>query len=149
MNFSVTFLFLKNHLRKQEKLKKKWLDHWSCHMRVTWTLSSHQVTAWVVTAGRQAAEQPWRRPRPWPVHSGESNYYYKFACICIQCYMPTVQNFQAHVGKQPIARWYFPPEVDYRLSLLPPDAKGLVVWVIEAKVAYHSTSAYYKQFPST
>lgn len=23
MNFSVTFLFLKNHLRKQEKLKKK------------------------------------------------------------------------------------------------------------------------------
>ncbi|XP_024967360.1 NAD(P)H-quinone oxidoreductase subunit N, chloroplastic [Cynara cardunculus var. scolymus] len=40
----------------------------------------------------------------------------------------------AHIGKQPIARWYFPPEVDYRLSLLPPDAKGLVVWVLEAKV---------------
>ncbi|KAK4357078.1 hypothetical protein RND71_022688 [Anisodus tanguticus] len=40
----------------------------------------------------------------------------------------------AHVGKQPIARWHFPPEVDYRLSLLPPDAKGLVVWIIEAKV---------------
>ncbi|KAL0370886.1 UNVERIFIED_CONTAM: NAD(P)H-quinone oxidoreductase subunit N, chloroplastic [Sesamum angustifolium] len=40
----------------------------------------------------------------------------------------------AHVGKQPIARWYFPPEVDYRLSLLPPDAKGLIVWIIEAKV---------------
>ncbi|XP_057473657.1 NAD(P)H-quinone oxidoreductase subunit N, chloroplastic [Actinidia eriantha] len=39
-----------------------------------------------------------------------------------------------HVGKQPIARWYFPPEVDYRLSLLPSNAKGLVVWVIEAKV---------------
>ncbi|KAL8533122.1 hypothetical protein ACS0TY_009390 [Phlomoides rotata] len=39
-----------------------------------------------------------------------------------------------HVGKQPIARWYFPPEVDYRLSLLPPNARGLVVWVIEAKV---------------
>ncbi|XP_073147517.1 NAD(P)H-quinone oxidoreductase subunit N, chloroplastic [Henckelia pumila] len=40
----------------------------------------------------------------------------------------------AHVGKQPIARWWFPPEVDYRLSLLPPNAKGLVVWIIEAKV---------------
>uniref|UniRef100_A0A0F7CYW8 NADH dehydrogenase-like complex N n=1 Tax=Pelargonium fulgidum TaxID=73198 RepID=A0A0F7CYW8_9ROSI len=40
----------------------------------------------------------------------------------------------AHVGKQPIARWYFPPEVDFRLSVLPPDAKGLIVWVIEAKV---------------
>uniref|UniRef100_A0A0F7GZG2 NADH dehydrogenase-like complex N n=1 Tax=Hypseocharis bilobata TaxID=253189 RepID=A0A0F7GZG2_9ROSI len=40
----------------------------------------------------------------------------------------------AHLGKQPIVRWYFPPEVDYRLSALPPDAKGLVLWVIEAKV---------------
>uniref|UniRef100_A0A0F7GZL8 NADH dehydrogenase-like complex N n=1 Tax=Erodium texanum TaxID=28960 RepID=A0A0F7GZL8_EROTE len=40
----------------------------------------------------------------------------------------------AHLGKQPIARWYFPPEVDFRLSQLPPDAKGLVVWLIEAKV---------------
>lgn len=39
-----------------------------------------------------------------------------------------------HLGKQPIARWYFPPEVDYRLSMLPPGAKGLVVYVIEAKV---------------
>ncbi|KQK10900.1 NAD(P)H-quinone oxidoreductase subunit N, chloroplastic [Brachypodium distachyon] len=38
------------------------------------------------------------------------------------------------LGRQPIARWYFPPEVDYRLSLLHPDAKGLVVWVLEAKV---------------
>uniref|UniRef100_A0A0F7GYB3 NADH dehydrogenase-like complex N n=1 Tax=Erodium trifolium TaxID=337410 RepID=A0A0F7GYB3_9ROSI len=40
----------------------------------------------------------------------------------------------AHLGKQPIARWYFPPEVDFRLSCLPPNAKGLVVWVMEAKV---------------
>ncbi|XP_047311534.1 NAD(P)H-quinone oxidoreductase subunit N, chloroplastic [Impatiens glandulifera] len=40
----------------------------------------------------------------------------------------------AHIGKEPIARWYFPPEVDYRLSMLPPDAKGLILWVIEAKV---------------
>uniref|UniRef100_A0A0F7H015 NADH dehydrogenase-like complex N n=1 Tax=Pelargonium myrrhifolium TaxID=253081 RepID=A0A0F7H015_9ROSI len=40
----------------------------------------------------------------------------------------------AHLGKQPIARWYFPPEVDFRLSVLPPDAKGLIVWIIEAKV---------------
>jgi hypothetical protein len=36
-----------------------------------------------------------------------------------------------------VARWYFPPEVDYRLSLLHPDAKGLVVWVMEAKVSIH------------
>ena len=35
-----------------------------------------------------------------------------------------------------MARWYFPPEVDYRLSLLHPDAKGLVVWIMEAKVQW-------------
>lgn len=40
----------------------------------------------------------------------------------------------AHLGKQPIARWYFPPEVDYRLSLIPADATGLVVYILEAKV---------------
>ncbi|OAE28549.1 hypothetical protein AXG93_2175s1320 [Marchantia polymorpha subsp. ruderalis] len=39
-----------------------------------------------------------------------------------------------HLGKQAIARWYMPPEVDYRLSLLPKDCKGLVVWMIECKV---------------
>ncbi|KAL2636268.1 hypothetical protein R1flu_007747 [Riccia fluitans] len=39
-----------------------------------------------------------------------------------------------HLGKQAIARWYLPPEVDYRLSLLPKDSKGLIVWVIECKV---------------
>ncbi|KAG8078682.1 hypothetical protein GUJ93_ZPchr0007g5412 [Zizania palustris] len=38
------------------------------------------------------------------------------------------------LGRQPVARWYFPPEVDYRLSLLHPDAKGLIVWITEAKV---------------
>lgn len=55
----------------------------------------------------------------------------------LQCLIDShlqILMLQAHVGKQPIARWYFPPEVDYRLSLLPPDAKGLVVWIIEAKV---------------
>ncbi|KAG6470451.1 hypothetical protein ZIOFF_071524 [Zingiber officinale] len=41
---------------------------------------------------------------------------------------------QPHLGKQPISRWYFPPEVDYRLSLMSPDDKGLVLWIIEAKV---------------
>ncbi|KAF3793870.1 NAD(P)H-quinone oxidoreductase subunit N [Nymphaea thermarum] len=31
----------------------------------------------------------------------------------------------------PIARRYYPPEIDYRLSLLPLNNKGLVPWVIE------------------
>lgn len=42
--------------------------------------------------------------------------------------------FQPHLGKQAVARWYLPPDVDYRLSLLPKTCKGLVLWVIEAKV---------------
>lgn len=51
-----------------------------------------------------------------------------------------IVKLQAHVGKQPIARWYFPPEVDYRLEALPPDAKGLVVWIIEAKVIIYTNT---------
>lgn len=39
-----------------------------------------------------------------------------------------------HLGKQVVSRWYFPPEVDYRLSILNKDDKGLVIWVGEAKV---------------
>ncbi|XP_010547389.1 PREDICTED: NAD(P)H-quinone oxidoreductase subunit N, chloroplastic [Tarenaya hassleriana] len=54
----------------------------------------------------------------------------------------------AHLGKQPIARWYYPPEVDYRLAALPPDAKGLVVWVIEAKVLSKSELQFLALLPS-
>ena len=54
----------------------------------------------------------------------------------------------AHVGKQPIARWYFPPEVDYRLSLLPPNSKGLVVWIIEAKVLSKSELQFLALLPT-
>ncbi|KAF5205526.1 NAD(P)H-quinone oxidoreductase subunit N protein [Thalictrum thalictroides] len=54
----------------------------------------------------------------------------------------------AHLGKQPIARWYFPPEVDYRLSLLPPDAKGLVVWITEAKVLSKAELQFLALLPS-
>lgn len=40
----------------------------------------------------------------------------------------------AHFGKEPIATFYMPPEIDYRLSLLPPDSKGLVLWLTDGKV---------------
>ncbi|MFQ6671065.1 hypothetical protein Gotur_035724 [Gossypium turneri] len=53
-----------------------------------------------------------------------------------------------HVGKQPIARWYFPPEVDYRLQALPPNAKGLIVWVIEAKVLSKSELQFLALLPT-
>ncbi|KAJ0975442.1 hypothetical protein J5N97_017631 [Dioscorea zingiberensis] len=54
----------------------------------------------------------------------------------------------AHVGKQPIARWYFPPEVDFRLAMLPPDAKGLVLWIIEAKVLSKAELQFLALLPS-
>ncbi|OAY23993.1 NAD(P)H-quinone oxidoreductase subunit N, chloroplastic [Manihot esculenta] len=54
----------------------------------------------------------------------------------------------AHLGKQPIARWYFPPEVDYRLAALPPDAKGLIVWIIEAKVLSKAELQFLALLPS-
>ncbi|XP_058110797.1 NAD(P)H-quinone oxidoreductase subunit N, chloroplastic isoform X1 [Magnolia sinica] len=54
----------------------------------------------------------------------------------------------AHLGRQPIARWYFPPEVDYRLSLLPSNAKGLVVWIIEAKVLSKAELQFLALLPS-
>lgn len=53
-----------------------------------------------------------------------------------------------HLGKQPIARWWFPPEIDYRLEALPSDAKGLVVWVIEAKVLSKSELQFLALLPS-
>ncbi|XP_065881073.1 NAD(P)H-quinone oxidoreductase subunit N, chloroplastic [Euphorbia lathyris] len=54
----------------------------------------------------------------------------------------------SHLGKQPIARWYFPPEVDFRLAALPPDAKGLVVWVLEAKVLSKAELQFLALLPS-
>ncbi|XP_050216988.1 NAD(P)H-quinone oxidoreductase subunit N, chloroplastic [Mercurialis annua] len=54
----------------------------------------------------------------------------------------------AHIGKQPLVRWYYPPEVDYRLAALPPDAKGLVVWVIEAKVLSKAELQFLALLPS-
>ncbi|KAH7654133.1 NAD(P)H-quinone oxidoreductase subunit N protein [Dioscorea alata] len=56
--------------------------------------------------------------------------------------------YPAHVGKQPIARWYFPPEVDFRLAMLPPNAKGLVLWIIEAKVLSKAELQFLALLPS-
>eukprot|EP00245_Coleochaete_scutata_P018602 TRINITY_DN9772_c0_g1_i1.p1 TRINITY_DN9772_c0_g1~~TRINITY_DN9772_c0_g1_i1.p1 ORF type:complete len:286 (-),score=53.49 TRINITY_DN9772_c0_g1_i1:643-1500(-) len=39
-----------------------------------------------------------------------------------------------HLGKQAVARFYLPPEVDYRLQFLAPNSKGLVIWILECQV---------------
>ncbi len=36
-----------------------------------------------------------------------------------------------HLGKQEVRRYWIPPQIQYRLAALPPQAKGLVVWAIE------------------
>ncbi len=36
-----------------------------------------------------------------------------------------------HLGKQEVRRYLLPPQIQYRLAALPPQAKGLVVWAIE------------------
>ena len=47
---------------------------------------------------------------------------------------------QPHLGKQKTVCWYYPPEIDYRLSLLPENSKGLILWLIEAKVMKNKVS---------
>lgn len=66
-----------------------------------------------------------------------------------EAYLTKVHGVRpAHLGKQTIARWYFPPEVDYRLSLLPKNCKGLVLWVLEAKVLSKSELQFLALLPA-
>lgn len=37
----------------------------------------------------------------------------------------------AHVGKQPIRTYFRPPLIDYELEHLPPQTKGLVLWMFD------------------
>ncbi|GAQ89806.1 NAD(P)H:plastoquinone dehydrogenase complex subunit N [Klebsormidium nitens] len=53
----------------------------------------------------------------------------------------------AHFGKEPIATFYMPPEVDFRLSLLHPDSKGLVLWLTDGKVLSRAELQYLTLIP--
>lgn len=53
-----------------------------------------------------------------------------------------------HLGKQAVARWYIPPELDYRLSVLPKSYKGIVLWVGEAKVLAKNELQFLAMLPS-
>ncbi|EFJ28461.1 hypothetical protein SELMODRAFT_441171 [Selaginella moellendorffii] len=53
----------------------------------------------------------------------------------LESYLTKVHGVRPpHLGKQAISVWYFPPEIDYRLSMLPEDCKGLVLWLLECEV---------------
>eukprot|EP00250_Pteridium_aquilinum_P033879 c654_g1_i1 orf=527-1312(-) len=67
----------------------------------------------------------------------------------VEAYLSKVHGVRPpHLGKQKIVRWYYPPEVDYRLSLLPENSKGLILWLIEAKVLSKSELQYLALLPT-
>jgi NAD(P)H-quinone oxidoreductase subunit N len=47
-----------------------------------------------------------------------------------------------HLGKQEIRTYYLPPFITYHLETLPPDAKGLVLWLYDAKRLSQQELAY-------
>jgi NAD(P)H-quinone oxidoreductase subunit N len=48
----------------------------------------------------------------------------------------------AHVGKKEIRTYYLPPFVTYHLEVLPPGAKGLVLWLYDGKRLSQQELAY-------
>ncbi|XP_075475827.1 uncharacterized protein LOC142513097 [Primulina tabacum] len=65
----------------------------------------------------------WRSTRRWPIHEWRYLNLQRKSSRGLGDPETTLTKFHpvcpAHVGKRPIARLWFPPEVDYRLSLLP------------------------------
>lgn len=67
----------------------------------------------------------------------------------VEAYLSKIHGVRPpHLGKQKIVRWYYPPEIDYRLSLLPENSKGLILWLIEAKVLSKSELQYLALLPT-
>ena len=67
----------------------------------------------------------------------------------VEAYLSKIHGVRPpHLGKQKTVCWYYPPEIDYRLSLLPEDSKGLILWLIEAKVLSKSELQYLALLPT-
>jgi NAD(P)H-quinone oxidoreductase subunit N len=52
-----------------------------------------------------------------------------------------------HLGKKAIQTYFLPPQIQYRLSSLPPKSKGLVVWLIEGRYLSRQELEVLSQFP--
>jgi NAD(P)H-quinone oxidoreductase subunit N len=48
----------------------------------------------------------------------------------------------AHVGKNPIRTFFIPPFVNYQIENLPPEAKGLVLWMYDGQRLSQEELAY-------
>ncbi len=54
----------------------------------------------------------------------------------------------AHLGKKAITTYFLPPKIQYRLASLPPNAKGLVLWLCEGKYLTRQELEVISQIPS-
>jgi hypothetical protein len=83
---------------------------------------------------------------------GDGYHVMNISARCLgdpEAYLTKVHGVRPpHLGKQAVVRWYYPPEVDYRLSLLPKNSKGLILWVLEAKVLSKSELQYLALLPA-
>ncbi|WP_019501141.1 NAD(P)H-quinone oxidoreductase subunit N [Pseudanabaena sp. PCC 6802] len=52
-----------------------------------------------------------------------------------------------HLGKKAVQTYFLPPQIQYRLSSLPPKSKGLVVWLIEGRYLSRQELEVLSQFP--
>jgi NAD(P)H-quinone oxidoreductase subunit N len=52
-----------------------------------------------------------------------------------------------HLGKKAVQTYFLPPQIQYRLSSLPPNSKGLVVWLIEGRYLSRQELEVLSQFP--
>lgn len=66
----------------------------------------------------------------------------------ISSYLTGVHGVRpAHLGKKAIQTYFLPPQIQYRLSSLPPKSKGLVVWLIEGRYLSRQELEVLSQFP--
>src|SRR4028119_2240848 len=54
----------------------------------------------------------------------------------------------AHLGKKDIRVYYLPPLVSYHLQQLPPQSKGLVLWIIEGHLLSNQEVDFLATLPS-
>lgn len=54
----------------------------------------------------------------------------------------------AHLGKKDIRVYYLPPLVNYHLEQLPPQSKGLVLWIIEGHMLSNQEVEFLANLPS-
>jgi NAD(P)H-quinone oxidoreductase subunit N len=54
----------------------------------------------------------------------------------------------AHLGKKDIRVYYLPPLVSYHLQQLPPESKGLVLWIIEGHLLSNQEVEFLATLPS-